>query len=246
MPDRDEERRRRVFEELAATGSAEARRWLIESYGPLAEYFANRYKNRTDDHEDLRQVAHLALVKAVDRFDPERGVGFSTYAGRTIDGELKRHFRDRSWVVRVPRSLQEAALAVRAAVDELTMATGTAPTVDQLVERTGLDADLVLQALDVRSAMHAESIDRPTGDGEGGVTTSAMLGTTDRNLERAEVSMAMRSAIETLPERERTIVELRFYGELTQQQIADRLGISQMHVSRLLRGALVSLRAHLR
>ena len=247
MAERDEQRRRELFEQLAATGSADARNELVESYAPLAEYFANRYKNRTDDHDDLRQVAHLALVKAVDRFDPDVGVAFSTFAGRTIDGELKRHFRDRSWAVRVPRSLQEAALAVRAAADELTMSKGAAPTVDELVERTGYDAEVVIQALDVRTAMQAQSIDRPGGgDGDEGRAVSAVLGEHDPELERAEVTMAMRTLIATLPERERTIVELRFYGELTQQQIADRLGISQMHVSRLLRGALMTLRGQLR
>lgn len=245
MADRDEQRRAELFRELAESGSIEVRNELVESYAPLAEFFANRYKNRSDQHEDVRQVAHLALVKAVDRFDPEVGAAFSTFAGRTIDGELKRHFRDRSWAVRVPRSLQEAALTVRAAVDELTTEQGRSPTVDDLVERTGLDADLVLQALDVRSAMEAQSIDRPAGDGDGQLLSSK-LGSNDAELERSEVTMAMRTVLETLPERERTIVELRFYEELTQQEIADRLGMSQMHVSRLLRAALVALRGQLR
>lgn len=246
MAERDEAKRRALFEELAETGSVEVRNELVESYAPLAEYFANRYRERASDHEDIRQVAHLALVKAVDRFDPEVGVTFSTFAGRTIDGELKRHFRDKSWVVRVPRSLQEAALEVRNAADQLAVENGRAATVDDLVERTGLDAELVLQALDVRTALQAKSFDQPADGRTDGPDTSAVLGRADVELERAEVTMAMQRLIETLPERERRIIELRFYEELTQQEIADRMGMSQMHVSRLLRRSLGVLRSHLR
>lgn len=245
MGERDEQRRQELFEELARTGSVEVRNELVESFAPLAEYFANRYRKRGADHEDLRQVAHLALVRAVDRFDPEVGVAFSTFAGRTIDGELKRHFRDKSWAVRVPRSLQEAALEVRNAADQLAVENGRPATVDDLVERTGLDAETVLQALDVRVAMQPKSLERPAG-GDEGLDLGSTLGGVDANIERTDVRLAMRNLIETLPERERRIVEMRFYEELTQQQIADRMGISQMHVSRLLRATLTDLRDQLR
>lgn len=245
MPDRDEGRRAALFEELSATGSVDARNELVESYAPLAEYFANRYRRDGVEHQDVRQVAHLALVRAVDRFDPSLGVAFSTFAGRTIDGELKRHFRDRSWAVKVPRSLQEAALEVRRAVDELAVEKGRSATVDDLVERTGLDADIVLQALDVRNALSARSIDQPGGDEEG-PAISAVVGEQDVNYERIDVKLLVRRVMADLPERERRILELRFYDDLTQQQIADRLGISQMHVSRLLRSTLESLRSSLR
>ncbi len=242
MTERDEQRRRALFADLATTGSIDARNELVESYAPLAEYFANRYRRSGHDHEDIRQVAKLALVRAVDRFDPTVGVAFSTFAGRTIDGELKRHFRDRSWAVRVPRSLQEMALTVRQAADELAVENGRPATVDDLVTRTGLGADDVLQALDVRNALSAQSIDRPDDDDDR-VALSAVLGTSDANFEQVEARLAVRRVIEELPERERRIVELRFYDEMTQQEIADLLGISQMHVSRLLRSTLQTLRA---
>lgn len=246
MPERDEERRRQLFEELAETGSTEAREELVVSYAPLAEFFANRYKRGASDHEDLRQVAQLALIKAIDRFDVNQGASFSTFAGRTIDGELKRYFRDKTWAVRVPRSLQEAGLAVRNAADELALEHGRPANVGELAARTGLDSDVVVQALDVQSAAQAASIDKPAaGDGDG-QAVSDLLGSVDSNLERAETSMTIRAVLETLPERERRIVELRFYGEKTQQEIADEIGISQMHVSRLLRRALTLLRAELR
>lgn len=242
MAERDEARRRQLFEELAETGSIETRNELVESYGPLAEYFANRYKQQSDDPEDLRQVAHLALVKAVDRFDHTMGVNFSTFAGRTIDGELKRYFRDRTWSVRVPRSLQEQALEVRNLVDAMTAENNRAPTVDQLAERTGYGTDTIVQALDVQTAQRAHSIDRPAGD-EGGATVAATLGEEDRSFERTEVRLAMESLMEGLSERDRRIVELRFFHEMTQQQIAEELDISQMHVSRLLRSTVETLRA---
>ncbi|MGF1595487.1 MAG: SigB/SigF/SigG family RNA polymerase sigma factor [Acidimicrobiales bacterium] len=242
MAERDEQRRRELFEELASTGSVEIRNELVESYAPLAEFFANRYKQRATDNDDLRQVAQLALVKAVDRFDPAQGAAFSTFAGRTIDGELKRHFRDRTWAVRVPRGLQEAALEVRNAADELALGNGRAPTVEELAEHTGYETDMVLQALDVRSAQRAASIDRPADDDEGANPIATTLGVTDANFGRTEAGLAVRALMAELPKRERRIVELRFYGELTQQQIADRMGISQMHVSRLLRAALEAMR----
>lgn len=244
MAERDEEHRKALFDELASSGSVDARNQLVHSYAPLAEYFANRYRRVGVDHEDIRQVAKLALVRAVDRFDPTVGVAFSTFAGRTIDGELKRHFRDRSWAVRVPRSLQEAALAVRQAADELAIELGRPVSVDDLVERTGLEADIVLQALDVRNALSAQSLDQP-GDQTDGVPLSSVLGSSDGSYERVDAKLAVQRIIQELPDRERHIVELRFYDELTQQEIADRLGISQMHVSRLLRSTLQSLRAAL-
>ena len=245
MAERDDQHREALFAELVRTGSVDARNELVDSYAPLAEYFANRYRREGVDHEDIRQVAKLALVRAVDRFDPSIGVAFSTFAGRTIDGELKRHFRDRSWAVKVPRSLQEAALAVRQAADEIAVERGRAASVDDLAERTGLEAEVVLQALDVRNALSAQSIDQPT-EPDDGAGLSGALGGRDVGFERVDVRLAMRGLIEELPERERRIIELRFYDELTQQEIADRLGISQMHVSRLLRSTLQTLRSSLR
>lgn len=244
MDERDEARRLQLFEELAETGSIEVRNELVESYAPLAEFFANRYRRRSGDDEDIRQVAQLALVKAVDRFDPSLGVQFSTFAGKTIDGELKRYFRDRTWSVRVPRSLQETAVEIRRLADEMATEHGRPPTVPELAERSGHDVDVVLRALDVQSARTAGSIDQPIGGSsdEGAASVAATLGGEDDNFDRTEIKLSMRRLLENLDERDRQIVEMRFYEELTQQEIADRMGISQMHVSRLLRAALAQLR----
>lgn len=246
MVDRDEARRQELFAELIETGSTAARNELVESYAPLAECFANRYRRKTDDHEDLSQVAHLALVKAVDRFDPSFGVNFSTFAGRTIDGELKRYFRDRTWSVRVPRTLQEMAVEIRDLTETLTAENGRSPTVPELAERAGYDIDVIVQALDVQTARWAKSIDAPTNEGSEAATVGASIGEVDQRLDKAELRLTMQSLLDELDERDREIVELRFFGELTQQEIADRLGISQMHVSRLLRSAVGKLRSHYR
>lgn len=241
MTDGEEERRQALFAELAETGSIEARNELVESYAPLAEFFANRYKNRVRDHDDLRQAAHMALVKAVDRFDPTLGFKFSTFAGRTIDGEIKRYFRDHSWAVRMPRGIKEDALTVRKAVDELTTSKGLSPTVADLVEYTGLDQDAVLLALNAPAAMTAESIHR-TEESDSGISIAAKLGEDDARFEQSDAKLTIDVLMERLSDRERTIVRLRFEDDLTQQEIADHIGISQMHVSRLLRQALEKMR----
>lgn len=245
MVERDEQRRGELFDELAKTGSLDVRNELVQSYAPLAEFFANRYKKRAGDHNDLRQVAHLALVKAVDRFDPAHGAAFSTFAGKTIDGELKRHFRDRTWAVRVPRGLQENALEVRNAADRFSTENGRAATVADLANDTGLSNDEVLEALDVQLAQQTSSLDESLSADGSTASLSSKLASVDENFEHAELATTMRATMEHLDARDRTIIQLRFYDGLTQQQIADRLGISQMHVSRLLRGALLSLRPYL-
>lgn len=240
----EQEERDRLFVSYVETRSEKVRNELVESYAPLAEFFAKRYRNRGAESDDLRQVAQLALVKAVERFDPEFGVKFSTFAGRTIDGELKRYFRDRTWSVRVPRSLQERSLEVRRTVERLSLDLGRAPTVDQLAEATGLSSDEVLEALDVQSAYTSASLDRPTGSGDDSdLTLGASLGSTDDAYEATEAAVAVRSLLDTLPDRERRILELRFFGELSQSEIAEQVGISQMHVSRLLRKTLEQLRS---
>lgn len=242
MDEREESRRLELFEELNETGSIDIRNQLVESYAPLAEFFANRYKRNATDPEDLRQVAQLALVKAVDRFDPSFGVRFSTFAGQTINGELKRYFRDHTWSVRVSRTLQETALEVRNAADAMAVSAGRFPTVQELAERTGYETDVIVQALDVRSAQRANSLDERLGDEPKSATVGNSLGVEDCNFDRTEVKLTMASLLEQLDERDRRIVEMRFYQELTQQEIADELGMSQMHVSRLLRSVLETLR----
>ncbi len=234
------------FAELAESGSAKVRNELVESFAPLAEYFAKRYKDRGVESEDLRQVAQLALVKAVDRFDPEFGVQFSTFAGRTIDGELKKYFRDRSWAVRVPRSLQERSALVRQVREQLSKEQSRPPTIDELAERAELSVDEVIEALDAQSAYRATSIDVGRGEDDEGMTISSRLGTTDPGYHQTELEMAVRDMVAELSERDRTIIELRFFEDLSQAEIADRVGISQMHVSRLLRKSLEELREKLR
>ncbi|MEZ5244896.1 MAG: SigB/SigF/SigG family RNA polymerase sigma factor [Acidimicrobiales bacterium] len=235
--------RDRLFEAFAADPSETNRNAIVESFVPLAEYFAARYRDRGAESADLRQVAMLALVKAVDRFDPSIGVQFSTFAGRTIDGELKRYFRDATWSVHVPRSLQERSLHVRAVVDELALRLGASPTVDQIAAETGLDTDAVLEALDVQRSYRASSIDSAASSAdEAPRATPPALTTTDVDVDRFDTKMAISGLLETLPPREREILELRFAGSLTQSEIAERVGVSQMHVSRLIRRSLETLR----
>lgn len=244
-PERDEARasdRDELFAAFAADPSERNRNAIVEAFMPLAEYFAGRYRNRGADSADLRQVAMVALVKAADRFDPAVGVQFSTFAGRTIDGELKRYFRDATWSVRVPRSLQERSLRVRAAVDELALRNGSSPTVDQIAAETGFDTDEVIEALDVQQSYRASSIDG-TSHPDGNVrATPRALSTVDSEVERFDDKVAVGELLRALPDREREILELRFAGELTQGEIADRIGVSQMHVSRLIRRSLEQLR----
>lgn len=235
--------RERLFARYREDPSEPNRNALVESYFPLAEFFAKRYRDRGVESEDLRQVAKLALVKAVDRFDPSRDVQFSTFAGRTIDGELKRYFRDKTWSVRVPRSLQESSLEVRRASDELSVELGRPPTVMQLAESTGLDIDQVIEALDVQHSYRAASLDRSSSVDGNAPPPAATLAADDERIDKSEERIVVERLLATLPEREREILHLRFYTELSQAEIADRIGVSQMHVSRLIRRSLEDLRA---
>ncbi|MBT8240644.1 MAG: SigB/SigF/SigG family RNA polymerase sigma factor [Acidimicrobiia bacterium] len=242
----DSTERDELFERWAAHPTPELRNEIAESFAPLAEFFANRYKNRGAEPEDLRQVAHLALVAAVDRFDPAYGVKFSTFAGRTIDGELKKYFRDKTWAVRVPRGLKEISIEVRNAADRFNADHDRAPKVHELAELTGHSDDVIIEALDVQAtAYRAESLNKPAGDGDG-LTLGETLESGARGIEVAEIQLAVRSMLDELPERERTIVLLRFFENKSQQEIADQIGVSQMHVSRLLRTTLQELREKLR
>jgi RNA polymerase sigma-B factor len=243
---RDDAWRSAKFEELAATGSQDVRNELVESFAPLAEFFAKRYKDRGVESQDLRQVAQLALVKAVDRFDADFGVQFSTFAGRTIDGELKKYFRDKSWSVRVPRSLQERSALIRQMRDALSAENGRAPTIEQISEASGLSVDEVIEGLDAQSAYRSSSLDVGSSDSEEGMSIAATLGANDPGFHQTELEMAVKDMLAGLPERDRTIIELRFFENLSQHEIADRVGISQMHVSRLLRRSFDELRTKLR
>jgi len=243
---RDEAWRAAKFEELAATGSQDVRNELVESFAPLAEFFAKRYRDRGVESQDLRQVAQLALVKAVDRFDADFGVQFSTFAGRTIDGELKKYFRDKSWSVRVPRSLQERSALIRQVREALSTENGRPPTIEEISAASDLSVDEVIEGLDAQSAYRSSSLDVGSSDSEDGQSLGATLGATDPEFHRAELQLAVKAMLTELPERDRTIIELRFFENLSQHEIADRVGISQMHVSRLLRRSFDELRSKLR
>jgi RNA polymerase sigma-B factor len=213
----------------------DARRVLIEQMMPLVRSLARRYANRGEPLDDLEQVGCVGLIKAVDRFDLERGLRFSTFAVPTILGEIKRHFRDRAWSVRVSRGLQELSARVAREVDRLSTKLGRSPTVEDLAEATGSTPEQVLEALQGAQAYSTVPLDEPFGeDGEPVVR----LGGEDPAYAASEERIELTRALRLLSERERRIVLLRFFAGLTQREIAERVGISQMHVSRLLRRSL--------
>lgn len=233
------------FRELHETGDRAIRDELIEAHLRLAEHLARRFSNRGVPLEDLIQVASLGLVKAVERFEPERGLEFSTFATPTIVGELKRHFRDKGWSVRVPRRIQELHVEVNSLVGTLTQRLGRSPTIEELARASGTSEEEVLEAMEAAQAYRSTSIDAPTTGDDPGAGLAGQLGDEDANLFAAENRMLVTSLIDTLPKREQLIMRLRFYDGMTQTQIADRLGISQMHVSRLLARSLNQLRDRL-
>ena len=214
-----------------------AREALVARFRPLAIHLGGRFIGRAE-REDLEQVAMLALVKAVDGFDADRGSAFVSYASATIVGELKRHLRDTGWAVRVPRRLQEVGLEVSRAVDALTQHLGRSPSVAEIATRTRLTEDEVLEGLDVGSAYAAESLDAPSDEGGSSNEPSSH----DETLEMLEEWTGVSEILRALPARERHILFLRFFRNMSQSAIADEIGISQMHVSRLLSRTLAQLR----
>jgi RNA polymerase sigma-B factor len=218
---------------------------LIELYLPLAEYLARRFRNRGEPLDDLTQVAGMGLIKSVDGFDPTRGAAFTSYAIPMIVGELKRHFRDKGWDVRVPRRLQELRLELGKISGDLAQELGRSPTVADLAGRVGVSEEEVIEGLESGHAYRALSINVPVSGDEGGAELGDLLGDVDRALEAVDYRESLRPVIARLPEREQRIIAMRFFGNLTQTQIAQRLGISQMHVSRLLTHALTFLRGEL-
>ncbi|WP_328459572.1 SigB/SigF/SigG family RNA polymerase sigma factor [Actinoplanes sp. NBC_00393] len=215
----------------------------IEAWLPLARHLSNRYANRGEPRDDLYQVAVMGLIKATDRFEADRGVDFAGFAIPTIVGELKRHFRDKTWSVRVPRRLQELRLAITGANNTLSHTLGRAPTVADIAKHLEISEDEVIEGLEGARAYNSTSLSTPIS--EGGTELGETLGAEDTGFAEAEARISLGPAMATLDEREQKIVTLRFYGNLTQQQIAEQIGISQMHVSRLLTKALAKLRRHL-
>jgi len=239
---------RQLFDQLAVLPAGHAdrqplRERLVEMHLPLVEYLARRFAGRGEPLDDLVQVGTIGLIKAVDRFDVGRGVEFSTYATPTVVGEIKRHFRDKGWTVRVPRRLQELRAVLTSATAELTQTLGRSPTVAELAVHLKIGEEEVLEGLESANAYTAVSIE--AGDAEGGLSVADTLGDTDDALEGVEYRESIKPLIDELPVRERRILMLRFFGNLTQSQIAAELGISQMHVSRLLARTLAQLRERL-
>jgi RNA polymerase sigma-B factor len=214
---------------------------MIVNLLPLARRLAHRYRNSGQDEDDLEQVAYLGLVKAVDRYDPSRGP-LVRFAVPTILGELRRHFRDKGWGTRVPRSVQENLLGITAAFEELATQLGRTPSVRDVADATGIPLEDVLHALEAARSYTPASLDAPTSsDPSEARMLGDTLGATDPHFDFVEVGASIEPAFRRLPQRERQIVELRFFQDLTQSEIAGRMGISQMHVSRLLRRALEDL-----
>lgn len=223
---------------------AELRNQLVRMHLPLVEHLARRFRNRGEPLDDLTQVATIGLIKSVDRFDPERGVEFSTYATPTVVGEIKRHFRDKGWAVRVPRRLQELRLSLTTATAELSQTHGRSPTVHELAEKLAISEEEVLEGLESANAYSTLSLDVPDTDDESPAVADT-LGAEDEALEGVEYRESLKPLLEDLPPREKRILLLRFFGNMTQSQIAQEVGISQMHVSRLLARTLAQLREKL-
>jgi RNA polymerase sigma-B factor len=221
---------------------ARIRATLVELHLPLVEYLARRFRNRGEWLDDLTQVATIGLIKSIDRFDLERGVEFSTYATPTIVGEIKRHFRDKGWAVRVPRRLQELKLSLTKAIGDLAQREGRAPTVSELAAHLQMSEEEVLEGLESANAYSTVSLDAPDSGDEDAPAVADSLGMIDDALEGVEYRESLKPLLERLPPREKKILLLRFFGNMTQSQIAAELGISQMHVSRLLARTLAQLR----
>lgn len=223
-------------------GDFAARDQVVERTMALVHHVARRYANRGEQYEDLVQAGAIGLVKAVDRFDPERGVSFTSFAVPNIAGEIRRHFRDKSNSIRLPRDVQERAAQIQKAIQELEGTLGRPPATMEIAQATGLEISEVLETMAAAREQDVVSLDREAGED---TTGHDRHGTVEGGYERVEQLEVLREGIEVLQDRERRIVHLRFYDGLTQSEIAERVGISQMHVSRLLRQALDDMRAHM-
>jgi RNA polymerase sigma-B factor len=231
-----------LFAELRRTGDPSLRDELARLHLPLVEYLAKRFRDRGEPLDDLIQVGSVGLLKAIDRFDLERGVEFSTYATPTIVGELKRYFRDKGWAIRVPRRLQEMSLRLNKLIAQLTQDLGRSPTIAELAKALETTEEEVLEALESGQAYSTTSLDAPTGDDEDAPMRMDRIGEEDTRLDNLEYFASLAPLIAQLPEREQRILGLRFFKGRTQSQIAEEIGISQMHVSRLLARILQFLR----
>jgi RNA polymerase sigma-B factor len=223
-----------------------ARDDLVALHLPLVEHCARRFRNRGEPFEDLVQVGTIGLIKSIDRFDLDRGVEFSTYATPTIIGEIKRYFRDKGWAIRVPRRLQELRMQIGATTAELTQLLGRSPTPRELAEVIGCSVEEIVEGIESSNAYSTLSLDAADDGGEdGGVSMLEMIGLDDEELEQIEIRESIKPLLEALPSREKRILLLRFFKNRTQSEIAAEIGVSQMHVSRLLSRTLAQLRTSL-
>jgi RNA polymerase sigma-B factor len=222
-----------------------AREGLVHLHLPLVEHCARRFRNRGEPFEDLVQVGTIGLLKSVDRFDTDRGVEFSTYATPTIIGEIKRYFRDKGWAIRVPRRLQELRMQIGSTGAELTQALGRSPTPRELAEAIGCSVEEILEGLESSNAYSTLSLDAGEGSDEGPGSMLDSIGVADVNLEHVEIRESLKPLLDRLDPRAKRILLLRFFKSMTQSQIAAEIGVSQMHVSRLLARTLDDLRTSL-
>jgi RNA polymerase sigma-B factor len=232
------------FSEYRRTGDRDLRNELVEEHMRLAEFLARRFAHRGEAADDLRQVALVGLLKAVERFEPDRGLQFSSFATPTITGELKRYFRDRGWAVRVPRRIQELHLELDRTVNELSQDLGRPPTPAEIAQRAGVLEEDVLESMEAGSLYRLASIDAGRSDDESSPSPAQRLGEIDAELTAVDDRVAVSEMLAVLPEREQKIVYLRFFEGMTQSEIAEEIGISQMHVSRLLVRSLETLGQH--
>jgi RNA polymerase sigma-B factor len=232
------------FSEYRRTGDRALRNELVEEHMRLAEFLARRFAHRGEAADDLRQVALVGLLKAVERFEPDRGLQFSSFATPTITGELKRYFRDRGWAVRVPRRVQELHLELDRTVNELSQQLGRPPTPAEIAQRAGVLEEDVLESMEAGSLYRLASIDAGRSDDESSPSPAQRLGEIDAELTAVDDRVAVSEMLSVLPDREQKIVYLRFFEGMTQSEIAEEIGISQMHVSRLLVRSLETLGQH--
>jgi len=237
-----------LFAEYQRSHDPQVRDRLILAHMNLVRYLARKFANRGEPLEDLIQVGMIGLINAIDRFDPDRGIRFATYATPTIVGEIRRYFRDRGWAVKVPRRLQELNLAANKAIDDLTQRLDRAPTVSELAQELNISEAEALEAMELGELYELPSLDSDLG-GESDETRSRLadyVGRVDEEIERFERRARLNQALQSLTPRERKIIELRFFDNLSQTQVAKQLNISQMHVSRLQQRALAKLRGAVR
>jgi RNA polymerase sigma-B factor len=237
-----------LFRDRAASEEARlgARDGLVSLHLPLVEHCARRFRNRGEPFEDLVQVGTIGLIKSIDRFDLDRGVEFSTYATPTIIGEIKRYFRDKGWAIRVPRRLQELRMQIGATTAELTQVLGRSPTPRELAEAIGCSVEEIVEGIESSNAYSTLSLDAADdSQDDGGVSMLELMGLDDQELEHIEIRESIKPLLEALPSREKRILLLRFFKNKTQSEIAAEIGVSQMHVSRLLTRTLDQLRASL-